>query len=93
MVGKGKRMKPILTPSRWRALKKLEHIGDQPFIGTDVGVKGPGLVSLEECGWVERVEAPDDQPFIIATQGHHWRVTTPGRAAIAALPENKPKRA
>lgn len=86
-------MKPTLTRPRWHALKKLEAIGDKPFIGTEVGVKGPSLVSLEECGWVERVEAPaNDTPFAIATQGHHWRVTTAGREAIAALPETQPRR-
>jgi len=86
-------MKPTLTRPRWSALKKLEEIGDKPFIGTEVYVKGPSLVSLEECGWVERVEAPaDDTPFAIATQGHHWRVTEAGRAAIAALPETAPRR-
>ena len=47
-------MKPTLTRPRWRALKKLEAIGDKPFIGTEVDVKGPSLVSLEECGWVSR---------------------------------------
>jgi len=85
-------MKPILTRPRWRALKKLDAIGDKPFIGTQVDVKGPSLVSLEECGWVERVDAPSDAPFAIATQGHHWRVTEAGRAAIAALPEIQPRR-
>jgi hypothetical protein len=86
-------MKPTLTRPRWRALKKLEATKGKPFIGTDVGVKGPSLVSLEECGWVERIEAPaDDTPFAIATQGHHWRVTDAGRAALAALPENPPRR-
>jgi hypothetical protein len=86
-------MKPKLTRPRWRALKKLEAIGDKPFIGTDVGVKGPSLVSLEECGWVERIEAPaDDTPFAIATQGNHWRLTETGLAALAALPENPPRR-
>lgn len=86
-------MKPKLTRPRWRALKKLETIRDKPFIGTDVGVKGPSLVSLEEVGWVERIVAPsDDTPFAIATQGHHWRVTKTGLAAIAALPENPPRR-
>lgn len=87
-------MKPTLTWSRWRALKKLEPIGDKPFIGTEVDVKGPSLVSLEQCGWVERVEAPADAaPFSIATQGHHWRVTKSGREAITSLPETSPRRA
>ena len=86
-------MRPTLTRPRWHALWKLDEIGDQPFIGADVDVKGPTLVSLEKCGWVERVEAPaDDTPFAIATQGHHWRVTEAGRAAIAALPEKAPRR-
>ena len=86
-------MKPKLTRPRWRALKKLEPTGTAIFTGTDVGVKGPSLVSLEECGWVERVDAPaDDSPFAVATQGHHWRVTETGLQAIAALPENPPRR-
>lgn len=86
-------MKPTLTRPRWHALKKLEAIGDKPFIGTEVDVKGPSLVSLEECGWVERVAAPaDNTPFAIATQGHHWRVTAAGIKAIEALPDTPPRR-
>lgn len=86
-------MKPILTRARWTALKKLEPLGGKTFLGTETGIKGPTLVSLEECGWVERVDAPaDDTPFAISTQGHHWRVTEAGRAAIAALPETQPRR-
>lgn len=86
-------MKPKLTRPRWRALKKLQAIGDKPFTGMEVDVKGPSLVSLEECGWVERMDTPaDDAPFAIATQGHHWRVTDAGKAAIAALPETEPRR-
>ena len=86
-------MKPTLTRPRWRALKMLEGIGDKPFIGFAIGIKGPTLFSLEECGWIERVEAPaDDTPFAIATQGHHWRLTNAGRAAIAVLPETAPRR-
>lgn len=86
-------MKPKLTRPRWRALRRLKTIGDKPFIGTDVCVKGPSLVSLEEVGWVERIEAPaDDTPFAIATQGHHWRLTEAGRAAIAVLPKTQPRR-
>lgn len=86
-------LKPTLTRPRWRALKKLAHIGDKPFMGSDVDVRGPSLVSLEECGWVERVHQPHhDVPFVIATNGHHWRVTETGRAVIAILPETPPKR-
>ena len=86
-------MKPTLTRPRWKALKKLEPLGDRPFTGIVMNIKGPTLVSLEECGWVERVEAPEqDTPFAIPTQGHHWRVTEAGREAIAALPETAPRR-
>jgi hypothetical protein len=85
-------MKPTLTRARWQALKLLEEISG-PFTGAEVDVRGPSLVSLEECGWVERVTAPEqDTPFAIATQGHHWRVTKAGRAAIAALPATAPRR-
>lgn len=87
-------MKPTLTRARWTALKKLEPLGSKTFLGTETGIKGPTLVSLEQCGWVERAEAPaEDQPFAIPTQGHHWRVTEAGRAVIAALPETPPRRA
>lgn len=86
-------MKPTLTYARWKALKKLQN-HDQPFTGAQVDIKGPTLVSLEECGWVERVEAPaPDAPFAMPTQGHHWIVTNAGREAIAALPDQAPRRA
>jgi DNA-binding MarR family transcriptional regulator len=85
-------MKPKLTRARWSALKKLEASGDRPFIAASLDIHGAALYSLEECGWVERVDIPDDLPFAIATQGHHWRVTTAGREAIAALPIKPPRR-
>ena len=85
-------MKPTLTHARWAALKKLrDH--EKPFTGAQVDIKGPTLVSLEECGWVARVEAPaTDTPFALPTQGHHWIVTPTGREAIAALPDHAPRR-
>jgi hypothetical protein len=85
-------MKPTLTYARWRALKKLQD-HENTFTGAELDIKGPTLVSLEECGWVARVEAPaDDTPFSLPTQGHHWIVTTAGREAIAALPDQAPRR-
>jgi len=85
-------MKPTLTKPRWRALKKLEAIGDKPFAGMEVGVKGQTLVSLEICGWVKRVNAPkNDTPFSIKTHARHWRVTEAGLEAINAINTNPPK--
>ena len=85
-------MKPTLTRSRWKALKKLEAIGDKTFVGMEVSVKGQALVSLEKCGWVERVQSEEvETPFSIATQGHHWRVTDAGLEAINAINTNPPK--
>lgn len=86
-------MKPKLTLVRWRSLKKLESVGDAPFLSAQFGLKGPTMVSLEECGWVERVKEPETEtPFSMETNGIHWRLTSAGRAAIAALPEAAPPR-
>ena len=86
-------MKPTLTRPRWRALKTLEPLGDKPFIGSQIGIKGPTLISLERCGWVARVDAPDDEtPFAVWTQGNHWQVTEAGKTAISHLPETQPRR-
>jgi DNA-binding MarR family transcriptional regulator len=86
-------MKPKLTLKRWRALKKLEGVGDAPFLSAQFDLKGPTMISLEECGWVERVAEPETEtPFFIQTNGIHWRLTAAGRAAIAALPETAPPR-
>jgi hypothetical protein len=88
-------MKPKLTRPRWRALKTLANC-DGPFFGADLGIKGPTLVSLEKCGWVERmgdVPLGTMLPFYTKeTNGHYWRVTDAGRAAIAVLPETAPRR-
>jgi hypothetical protein len=88
-------MKPTLTYARWRALKRLgRRLGhEKPFTGAQFDIKGQTLASLEECGWVARVEAPaPDTPFALPTQGHHWIVTPAGREAIAALPDQAPRR-
>jgi hypothetical protein len=84
-------MKPTLTHARWTALKKLRG-HEKPFTGAMVDIKGQTLVSLEECGWVARVDAPaPDTPFTLPTQGNHWIVTIAGREAIAALPDKAPR--
>lgn len=81
-------MKPTLTIPRWRALRKIEALGDKTFIGADVDLKGPTLFSLEQCGWIKRVPSPQDSaPFALYSQRHHWRLTDAGREAIAALTE------
>ena len=90
-------MKPKLTIPRWLALKKIEAngagISDPAFLGIDLEIKGPTLVSLEECEWIERVEAPgNDNPFQTTNRGNHWRVTPAGREAISALPSTPPRR-
>ena len=85
-------MKPKLTLSRWRTLKKLTPMQDRVFTAVELNIHGAALFSLAECGWLEQAEPPKDQPFEIATRGHHWRVTTTGREVIAALPSEPPRR-
>lgn len=80
-------MKPKLTIIRWNTIKKIERFGSEPFTAMQAGVHGTQLFSLEECGWVERADPPNDLPFSIATQGHYWRVTETGREVLAVLPE------
>lgn len=85
-------MTPKLTLARWTALKKIGRIEGETFIASSHGIAGATMLSLEQCGWVARVEEPTDQPFTVATQGAHWTITEAGRAAIAALPETAPRR-
>lgn len=85
-------MKPKLTLSRWVALKKLAKMQDKVFTSIETNVHGSALLSLADCGWLEPTTPPDNQPFEIATRGNHWRFTTTGREAIAALPSEPPRR-
>jgi len=78
-------MTPTLTKARRRALMKLRRFTASPFIASQAGLKGPTMITLQRCGWVERAEPPSNQPFIIASNGSYWRVTPTGCAAIEAL--------
>jgi len=83
-------MKPILNSTRWQALKDIEACGLKVFTSLECGVHGAALYSLEQCGWVNRTDLPDNLPWQVDTQGNHWQLTAEGEAVLNILPTNKP---
>jgi hypothetical protein len=91
MVGKGKRMKPTLTHSRWYALLAM-HTIDGPFQAKDIRAQSRTMSGCARAGWIERVAVENNTPFALPKTAPYYRVTAAGREAIAALPKTPPKK-
>jgi hypothetical protein len=83
-------MKPKLNATRWLALNDIEACGLKVFTSLECGVHGTALYSLEQCGWIERTDLPDDLPWQVDTQGNCWQLTKAGKNVLNILPFKKP---
>lgn len=85
-------MKPRLNATRWQALKDIEACGLKVFTSLECGVHGAALYSLEQCGWIERTDLPDDLPWQVDTQGNYWHLTKEGQHVLTIFPPTKPRK-
>lgn len=101
---------PKLTKVRWEVMqiiKSNRRFQEREFLSNEIGnemVKrdkrlksyncGATMFSLEEAGWLERVElyAPTTGAFQLSSNLRAWRLTEKGKEVLNLLPDTSPSR-
>ena len=101
---------PKLTRVRWEVMqiiKSNRRFQDREFLANEIGDEmvnrskrmksyncGPTMFSLEDAGWLERVEvyAPTTGAFRLSSNLRAWRLTEKGKEVLDLLPDTPPSR-
>ena len=101
---------PKLTRVRWQVMqiiKSNRRFQEREFLANEIGQEmvrrskrmksyncGATMFSLEEAGWLERVEvhAPTTGAFRLSSNLRAWRLTDTGREVLDLLPDTAPSR-